>query len=110
MLTCNGPRCSGESCREADSIPWWAIQVILVPSSSVQALVPTCEASDRLEESATPCCDPACGVVGRWVAAASAAAAAPAVAVGAAGVPEPPAGAGLEAVAPVPEPEVRLWV
>src|SRR5215469_4134208 len=75
MVTCNGPRCSGESCREADSIPWCAIQVSLVPSSSVQALVPTGAASVMREESIAPCCAPRCDPEDSWAAAVSAAAA-----------------------------------
>lgn len=91
-------------------MPCCAIQVSLVPSSSLQALVPTWEASVMLEESTVRCCDPRCDAVGNCAAAVRAAAAAVAVAGGAAAVDEPPAGAepGLEL--PVPGSEVRFWV
>src|SRR5512146_3279119 len=106
MLTCTGPRCSGESCREADSIPWCAIQVSLVPSSSVQALVPTGDARAIPVEIAF-CGDPGCAAEDNWAAAVSPAAAVLAVAAGGPAV-EPPAAAGLEAPRLVSE--AGFWV
>src|SRR5581483_8225930 len=41
MWTFTGPRCSGESWRVADWIPWFANQVIFPPTPSVKAGVPT---------------------------------------------------------------------
>src|SRR5579883_115990 len=92
MLTCTGPRCSGERCREAESIPWCAIHVSFVPSSSVQALVPTGDARVIAGE-VVPCCDPRCGAEDNC-AAVRPAAAVLAAAAGVAATDEPSAAAG----------------
>ena len=41
MRTSTGPMCSGVIFNEADCTPWWAIQVILSPTSSANPLAPT---------------------------------------------------------------------
>src|SRR6185437_12284250 len=79
-VTCSGPRCSGESCREADWIPWCAIHVTLAPSSSVQALEPTGELRAIVELSDARA-DPTWGGAINWAAVSAAVAA---TAVGAA--------------------------
>src|SRR6185437_1371713 len=80
MVTCSGPRCSGESCKEADWIPWCAIHVTLAPSSSVQALEPTGELRAIVELSDARA-DPTWGGAINWAAVSAAVAA---TAVGAA--------------------------
>lgn len=103
MVTCKGPRCSGESCREADWIPWLAIHVTLVPSSSVHALEPTGELTVITVGSAFAC-DPIADPAVSW-AAVSAAAAAVAVAGGVAGAVEPAVAVEVAAFGSV----ARLW-
>ena len=70
-----------------------------MPSSSVQALVPTCEATVICAESAVGWCIAACADPANWVAAARAMAVVPAVTDGA-GAPEEP-GAAAASAAPV---------
>src|SRR5690348_691024 len=99
MVTCTGPRCSGDRCSEADSIPWWAIHVTLVPSSSVHALEPTGELTVIVVASDLACCDAVEGVEVSW-GTVSAAAAAVAAGAGVTVAGAPPVGLALAAAAP----------